>query len=140
MSARTRELLWLVPVSLLVTAGFTAVLVARTADGVPAAEELARLTAAREIEVLVVLAPWRAGVSAHARPGTLVFPPAAPWGDVIAACAESATGDRNRAIEDLAARLKADGRKPFVVRYGVSDGLGALGSASSALELAVSRV
>jgi L-cysteate sulfo-lyase len=46
------------------------------------------------------------------------------------------TGNRNRAIEDLAQRLAAEGRKPFVVPYGVSDGLGAVGYASSALELA----
>ena len=45
------------------------------------------------------------------------------------------TGDRNQAIEDLAARLKAEGRNPYVVPYGVSDGLGALGYASTAREL-----
>ncbi|UUX49803.1 D-cysteine desulfhydrase family protein [Nisaea acidiphila] len=46
------------------------------------------------------------------------------------------TGDRNRAIGDLAAGLAANGRKPFVVPYGVSDGLGAAGYASAALEIA----
>lgn len=46
------------------------------------------------------------------------------------------TGDRNAAIEDLAARLRAAGRKPYVVPYGVSNGLGAAGYASTALEIA----
>jgi L-cysteate sulfo-lyase len=46
------------------------------------------------------------------------------------------TGDRNQAIRDLAARLAAEGRKPYVVPYGVSDPLGAIGYASTALEIA----
>ena len=46
------------------------------------------------------------------------------------------TGDRNRAIEELAARLSEQGRKPYVVPYGVSNGLGAAGYASTALEIA----
>lgn len=46
------------------------------------------------------------------------------------------TGDRNRAIEDLAAKLTAQGRKPYVVPYGVSNGLGAVGYASTAMEIA----
>ncbi|NKB56669.1 MAG: pyridoxal-phosphate dependent enzyme [Alphaproteobacteria bacterium] len=46
------------------------------------------------------------------------------------------TGDRNHAIEDLAARLTQEGRKPYVVPYGVSNGLGAVGYASTALEIA----
>lgn len=46
------------------------------------------------------------------------------------------TGDRNGAIRELADRLKADGRRPFVVPYGVSDALGAAGYASAAAEIA----
>ena len=45
-------------------------------------------------------------------------------------------GDRNGAIESLAERLRANGRKPFVVPYGVSNAMGALGYASTALEIA----
>lgn len=46
------------------------------------------------------------------------------------------SGDRNRAIESLASDLKAQGRKPYIVPYGVSNGLGAVGYASTALEIA----
>ena len=46
------------------------------------------------------------------------------------------TGDRNGAIRDLADRLAADGRRPFVVPYGASDGLGAVGYASTVAEIA----
>lgn len=46
------------------------------------------------------------------------------------------TGDRNRAIRDLADQLRADGRRPYVVPYGVSNALGAAGYASAALEIA----
>lgn len=46
------------------------------------------------------------------------------------------TGDRNQAIADLAARLTEDGRKPFIVPYGVSNGLGAVGYASTIAEIA----
>jgi L-cysteate sulfo-lyase len=46
------------------------------------------------------------------------------------------TGDRNQAIRDLADTLAALSRKPFVVPYGVSDALGAIGYASTALEIA----
>jgi L-cysteate sulfo-lyase len=46
------------------------------------------------------------------------------------------TGDRNQAIRDLADTLAAQGRKPFVVPYGVSDALGAIGYASTAIEIA----
>lgn len=46
------------------------------------------------------------------------------------------TGDRNQSIRDLADRLAAQGRKPYVVPYGVSDPLGALGYATTALEIA----
>jgi len=45
-------------------------------------------------------------------------------------------GDRNGAIHALAERLRAEGRKPFVVPYGVSSPLGAVGYASTALEIA----
>jgi L-cysteate sulfo-lyase len=46
------------------------------------------------------------------------------------------TGDRNSAIEHLAADLRAEGRRPFVVPYGVSNGLGALGYTTAMIELA----
>jgi L-cysteate sulfo-lyase len=46
------------------------------------------------------------------------------------------TGDRNQAIRDLAERLAAQGRRPYVVPYGVSSPLGAIGYASTALEIA----
>ncbi len=45
-------------------------------------------------------------------------------------------GDRNGAIDDLAEALRAEGRKPFVVPYGVSDALGAVAYASTILEIA----
>ena len=45
-------------------------------------------------------------------------------------------GDRNGAIRVLADRLRSEGHKPFVVPYGVSDGLGAVGYASTAVEIA----
>ncbi|HLG45507.1 MAG TPA: D-cysteine desulfhydrase family protein [Reyranella sp.] len=45
-------------------------------------------------------------------------------------------GDRNGAIHALADRLRADGKKPFIVPYGVSDAMGAIGYASTALEIA----
>ena len=40
-------------------------------------------------------------------------------------------GDRNGAIRALADRLRAEGRKPFVVPYGVSNAMGAVGYAST---------
>lgn len=46
------------------------------------------------------------------------------------------TGDRNRAIRELADRLRAQGRRPYVVPYGVSSPLGAVAYASAALEIA----
>ncbi|MEM9683953.1 MAG: pyridoxal-phosphate dependent enzyme, partial [Pseudomonadota bacterium] len=46
------------------------------------------------------------------------------------------TGDRNGAIRDLAERLQTEGRRPFVVPYGASDALGAVGYASAAAEIA----
>ena len=45
-------------------------------------------------------------------------------------------GDRNGAIRALAERLSAEGKKPFVVPYGVSNAMGAVGYASTALEIA----
>src|SRR5580698_9126193 len=45
-------------------------------------------------------------------------------------------GDRNGAIQALADRLRADGKKPFVVPYGVSNAMGAVGYATTALEIA----
>jgi L-cysteate sulfo-lyase len=45
-------------------------------------------------------------------------------------------GDRNGAIRALADRLRAEGRKPFVVPYGVSNARGAVAYASTALEIA----
>lgn len=46
------------------------------------------------------------------------------------------TGDRNRAIVDLAERLCAEGRRPYIVPYGVSNALGAVGYATAVLEIA----
>ncbi len=46
------------------------------------------------------------------------------------------TGDRNGAIEALAADLRAKGKSVFVVPYGVSNPLGAVGYASAAVEIA----
>ena len=45
-------------------------------------------------------------------------------------------GDRNGAIADLADKLSAQGRKLFVVPYGVSNALGAVGYASTVSEIA----
>jgi len=45
-------------------------------------------------------------------------------------------GDRNGAIHQLAERLTAEGRKPYVVPYGVSNALGAVGYASTVAEIA----
>jgi L-cysteate sulfo-lyase len=45
-------------------------------------------------------------------------------------------GDRNGAIRDLANQLGTVGRKPFVVPYGVSSALGAVGYASTIAEIA----
>ena len=46
------------------------------------------------------------------------------------------TGERNAAIEARAAELEAQGRKPFVVPYGVSNARGALAYASTIVEIA----
>ncbi|MEM8744865.1 MAG: pyridoxal-phosphate dependent enzyme, partial [Pseudomonadota bacterium] len=46
------------------------------------------------------------------------------------------TGDRNAAIRSLADELASEGRKPFVVPYGVSSPMGAVGYASAAVEIA----
>ncbi len=46
-------------------------------------------------------------------------------------------GDRNGAIRRLAEQLRAKGARPYVVPYGVSCGLGAVGYASAAAEIAV---
>lgn len=46
------------------------------------------------------------------------------------------TGDRNGAIAALAERLRAEGRRPFLVPYGVSSAMGAVGYASAAVEIA----
>jgi L-cysteate sulfo-lyase len=45
-------------------------------------------------------------------------------------------GDRNGAIRNLADRLRAAGRKPYVVPYGVSNPLGAVAYASTVAEIA----
>lgn len=45
-------------------------------------------------------------------------------------------GDRNGAIRDLADKLRAEGRKPYVVPYGVSSPLGAVAYASTVVEIA----
>lgn len=46
------------------------------------------------------------------------------------------TGDRNGAIATLVDQLRQQGRRPFLVPYGVSSALGAVGYASAALEIA----
>jgi L-cysteate sulfo-lyase len=46
------------------------------------------------------------------------------------------TGDRNGAIEALGERLRLDGRRPYLVPYGVSNALGAVGYASTIDEIA----
>jgi L-cysteate sulfo-lyase len=46
------------------------------------------------------------------------------------------SGDRNQAIERLADALREQGRRPYVVPYGVSDAKGALGYVSALLEVA----
>lgn len=46
------------------------------------------------------------------------------------------TGDRNAAIKALYEELSGQGRKPYMVPYGVSNPLGAVGYASAAIELA----
>jgi L-cysteate sulfo-lyase len=45
-------------------------------------------------------------------------------------------GDRNGAIRALAERLRGEGRKPYLVPYGVSNPLGAVGYASTVAEIA----
>jgi len=46
------------------------------------------------------------------------------------------TGDRNAAIRELAETLREKGRRPYVVPYGVSNGLGAVAYASTVIEIA----
>ena len=46
------------------------------------------------------------------------------------------TGDRNAAIETLASELRGQGRRVFVVPYGVSSALGAVGYMSAVAEIA----
>ncbi len=45
------------------------------------------------------------------------------------------TGDRNAAICDLAESLRGKGHRPYIVPYGVSSAMGAVGYASAAAEL-----
>lgn len=49
-------------------------------------------------------------------------------------------GDRNGPVEALAKQLIARGKRPYVVPYGVSNGLGAVGYASAAAEIAAQSV
>lgn len=46
------------------------------------------------------------------------------------------TGDRNGAIEALAEQLRQEGRRPYVIPYGASSALGAVGYASAIEEIA----
>lgn len=46
------------------------------------------------------------------------------------------TGNRNAAIEELGSRLRDEGRRPYFVPYGVSNPLGAIGYASTIVEIA----
>jgi L-cysteate sulfo-lyase len=48
-------------------------------------------------------------------------------------------GDRSAETRDLAATLDREGKRPFIVPYGVSDALGAIGYATTALEIARRR-
>lgn len=45
------------------------------------------------------------------------------------------SGDRNKAIEELALKLKNDGRRPYVVPYGASNALGACAYTSAVIEI-----
>ena len=82
----------------------TLVLISRTSDGIADEEELALVCASRPLEVIRAIAPWYPRAHMRPSPGILVFPPAAPWGDVIAACAEVATGSRIVFVELPAVR------------------------------------
>src|SRR6185295_9710121 len=75
-------------------AGGTLVLISRTGGGIPDDDELTRIAAGRELEVLLAVAPWRPSVHTRGNRAVLVFPTATPWGDVIAGCAEAATSER----------------------------------------------
>jgi L-cysteate sulfo-lyase len=46
------------------------------------------------------------------------------------------TGNRNAAIEEMSSRLREEGRRPYYVPYGVSNPLGAIGYASTIVEIA----
>jgi L-cysteate sulfo-lyase len=46
------------------------------------------------------------------------------------------SGNRNAAIHELAETLRAKGRRPYIVPYGVSNALGAVGYASTVVEIA----
>jgi 1-aminocyclopropane-1-carboxylate deaminase/D-cysteine desulfhydrase-like pyridoxal-dependent ACC family enzyme len=46
------------------------------------------------------------------------------------------TGNRNAAIEDLGSQFRGKGRRPYFVPYGVSNPLGAIGYASTIVEIA----
>jgi L-cysteate sulfo-lyase len=46
------------------------------------------------------------------------------------------TGDRNEAIASLSEQLKSDGRKPYMVPYGISNGLGAVAYSETVIEIA----
>jgi glycosyltransferase involved in cell wall biosynthesis len=82
----------------------TLVLISRTGRGIPDDEELSRICAGREIEIMLAVAPWRPSAHTHDKVGTLVFPPAAPWGDVIAGCVGAARTDRIVFVELPAVR------------------------------------
>ena len=72
----------------------TLVLISRTGGGIPGDDELARISAGRELEVLLAVAPWRPSVHTRGNRDVLVFPTATPWGDVIAGCTEATTTER----------------------------------------------
>jgi glycosyltransferase involved in cell wall biosynthesis len=72
----------------------TLVLVSRTGAGIPDDDELTRIAAGRDLEVILAVAPWRSSVHTPGNPSALVFPVEAPWGEVIAACAEAASAER----------------------------------------------
>src|SRR5262249_9632213 len=55
----------------------------------------------------------------------------------ISSCLQAGwTGNRNAAIEELGSQLREEGRRPYLVPYGVSNPLGAIAYASTIVEIA----
>ena len=85
----------------------TLVLISRTGDRIPGDDELGVVCAGRHVEVILAVAPWVAGAHPRTERNALVFPPGAPWGDVVAGCAASATCNRIAFVELPAVRSLA---------------------------------